>query len=67
MRLHEWGTADLLGFWELCEFGLGFVEGDVGDVFLGGGEVDDGLGGRVVAPGADGVEVGDEVLGEAWR
>ena len=43
---------------------MGFVEGDVGDVFLRGGEVDTGLGGRVVAPGRDGVEVGDEVLGE---
>ncbi len=32
--------------------------------FLRGGEVDDGLRGRVVAPGAYGVEVGDEVLGE---
>jgi hypothetical protein len=46
------------------ECGLGFVEGDVGDVFLRGGEVDDGLGGRVIAPGEYGVEIGDEVLGE---
>jgi hypothetical protein len=46
------------------EFGLGFVEGDVGDVFLRGGEVDGGLSGRVVAPGDYGVEVGDEVLGK---
>jgi hypothetical protein len=44
---------------------LGFVEGDVGDVFLRGGEVDGGLGGWVVAPGDYGVEVGNEVLGEA--
>ena len=46
------------------EFGLGLVEGDVGDVFLRGGEVDGGLAGRVVAPGGYGVEVGDEVLRE---
>jgi hypothetical protein len=44
---------------------LRFVEGDVGDVFLRGGEVDAGLGGRVVAPSDYRVEVGDEVLGEA--
>ena len=44
---------------------MGFVEGDVGDVFLRGGEVDGGLGGRVVAPGDYGVEVGDEGLREA--
>jgi len=43
---------------------LGFVEGDVWDVFLRGGEVDGGLSGRVVAPGDYGVEVVDEVLGE---
>ncbi len=42
------------------EFGLGFVEGDVGDFLLGGGEVDEGLGGWVVAPGAYGVEIGQE-------
>ena len=47
------------------EFGLGLVEGDVGDVFLWGGEVDDGLGGWVVTPGDDRVEVADEVLREA--
>jgi hypothetical protein len=46
------------------ELGLGFVEGDVGDVFLRGGEVDGGLGGWVVAPGGYRVEVGDEGLGE---
>jgi hypothetical protein len=44
---------------------LGFVEGDVGDVFLWGGEVYGGLGGLVVAPGGYGVEVGDKGLGEA--
>jgi hypothetical protein len=44
---------------------LGFVEGDVGDVLLGGGEIDDWLCRRVVAPGDGGVEVGDEVLREA--
>jgi hypothetical protein len=43
---------------------LGFVEGDVGDVFLRGGEVDGKLGGWVIAPGDYGVEVGDEGLGE---
>jgi hypothetical protein len=43
---------------------LGFVEGDVRDVFLRGGEVDGGLGGWVIAPGDYGVEVGDEGLGE---
>jgi hypothetical protein len=43
---------------------LGFVERDVGDVFLRGGEVDGGLGGWVVAPGDYGVEVGDDVLRE---
>lgn len=41
-----------------------FVEGDVGDVELGGGEVDLGLGGWVVAPGAYGVEVSEEGRGE---
>jgi hypothetical protein len=46
------------------EFGLGFVEGDVGDVLLGSGEVDGGLGGRVVAPGDCWVEIADEVLRE---
>ena len=44
----------------LCQPGLGFVEGDVGDVLLGGGEVDGGLRGWAVAPGADGVEIRDE-------
>jgi hypothetical protein len=44
---------------------LRFVEGDVGDVFLRGGEVDAGLGWRVVAPGGYRVEVGDEILREA--
>ena len=48
-----------------AELGLGFVERDVGDVFLRGSEVDRGLAGRVVAPGGYGVEVGDEVLWEA--
>ena len=62
MRLHEWGTR-IRGAFRLCEFGLGFVEGDVGDVFLWGGQVDDGLGGWVVAPGASGIEVGNEF----WR
>jgi hypothetical protein len=47
------------------ELGLGFVEGDVGDVFLRGGEVYGGLGGWVVAPGGYRVEVGDKVLREA--
>ena len=37
---------------------MGFVEGDVDS--LRGGEVDEGLGGWVVAPGAYGVEVGEE-------
>jgi hypothetical protein len=44
---------------------LGFVEGNVGDVFLRCSEIDGGLAGRVVAPGGHGVEVGDEVLGES--
>lgn len=44
---------------------MGFVKGDVGDVLLGGGEVDCWLGGRVVAPGDGGVEIADEVLREA--
>jgi hypothetical protein len=43
---------------------LGFVEGDVGDVFLRGGEVDGGLSGWVITPGDYGIEVGDEGLGE---
>jgi len=45
------------------EFGLGFVERDIGYVFLRGGEIDDGLCGRMVAPGDGGVEIADEV----WR
>jgi hypothetical protein len=44
---------------------LGFVEGDVGDVFLRGGEIDRRLSGWMIAPGDYGVEVGDEILGEA--
>jgi hypothetical protein len=43
---------------------LGFVEGDVGDVFLRCCEVYGGLVGWVIAPGDYGVEVGDERLGE---
>jgi hypothetical protein len=63
MVVGMWGTAlRRAGF---DEFGLGFVEGDVGDVFLRGGEVDDGLSGDMVAPGDYGVEVGDEILREA--
>ena len=58
-------TLGVRRFFRDGQFGLGFVEGDVGDVFLRGGEVDDGLGGWVVAPGDDGVEVGDEVLRES--
>jgi len=46
------------------EFGLGFVEGDVGNFFLRSGEVDGGSHGRVIAPGDCGIEIGDEVLGE---
>ena len=63
-------SLEVAGGWLLVvgwvrEFGLGFVEGDVGDVLLGGGEVDEGLGGRVVAPGAYGVEVGERCGREA--
>jgi hypothetical protein len=43
---------------------LGFVEGDVGDVLLRRGEVDDGFGGWVVAPSDGGVEIADQVCGE---
>jgi hypothetical protein len=39
---------------------LRFVEWDFGEVGWGIGKVDDGLGGRVVAPGAYGIEVGEE-------
>ena len=42
------------------EFGLGLVEGDVGEFYVGVGEVGLRLAGRVVAPGAYGVEVGLE-------
>jgi hypothetical protein len=59
-------SARFGGLW-CFEFGLGFVERDVGDVFLWGREVDDGLGRWVVTPGDDGVEVADEVLREAGR
>jgi hypothetical protein len=48
----------------LGEFGLGLVERDVGNVFLWGGEVDDGLGGWVITPGDYGVEIADEMLGK---
>ncbi len=48
--------------WSL-EFGLGLVERDVGKL-LRGGEVDGGLSGRVVAPGADGVEIVDKGCGK---
>jgi hypothetical protein len=40
---------------------LGFVERDVGNVFLRGSEIDAGLGRRMVAPGDGGVEIADEV------
>lgn len=39
---------------------MGLVEGDVGDVFPGEGEVNEALRGWVVAPGAHGVEVGEQ-------
>jgi hypothetical protein len=45
--------------------GLGFVERDFFDGRAGDGEVGLGGGGRVVAPGADGVEVGDKLRGKA--
>ncbi len=57
-------AAGVGGCARAAESGLRFVEGDVGDVGLGGGEVGDGLAGGMVAPGAGGVEVGDEVGGE---
>ena len=57
-------SARFGGLW-CFEFGLGLVEGDVRDIFLRGGEIDDGLGRRVVTPGDDRVEVADEVLGQA--
>ena len=59
MRLQEWGTP-ICGDIGSFEFGLGFVEGDIGDLFLRGSQIDDGLGRWMVAPGAGGVEVGDE-------
>jgi hypothetical protein len=40
---------------------LGLVVGDVGDVGLRGGRVGDGLAGGMVAPGAGGVEICDEL------
>ena len=46
------------------EFGLGFVQRDVGNVFLGGGEIDDGLCRWMVTPGDGGVEIADEVGGK---
>jgi hypothetical protein len=39
---------------------LGLVEGNVGNVFLGGCEVDGGLGGCMVTPGAYGIEICNE-------
>ena len=53
-----WGVRFECGALEL---GLGFVEGDVGDVGLRGGEIYLELSWGVVAPGAGGVEVGDEL------
>jgi hypothetical protein len=44
---------------------LGFVKGNVGDIFLRSGEVDRSFGGWVIAPGDDGIEVIDEVLRKA--
>jgi hypothetical protein len=60
------GAAEMTVHWScwFCEFGLGFVGGDVGDVWLGLREIDDWLGGRVVAPGAYGIQIGDELGGE---
>ena len=59
------------GLWlEMTEFGwdgergLGVVEGDLEDGGGGGGEVGGVLRGGMVAPGADGVEVGEEVGGK---
>lgn len=43
---------------------MGFVERDVGNVFLRRGEIDDGLCGWVVTPGDGGVEIADEVGGK---
>ena len=41
-------------------FALGFIEGDFGEVGWRIGEVNGGFGGWVVAPGAYGIEVGEE-------
>ena len=60
VRLRSDVGTRICGGFGACEFGLGFVEGDVGDVFLRGGQVDEGLGGWMVAPGAYGIEVGEE-------
>ena len=46
------------------EAGLGFVEWDLGDIGLWCGEVERVLGGGMVAPGAYGVEIGEEFGGE---
>ena len=43
---------------------MGLVEGNVRDIFLRGGEIDNGLGGWVVAPGDGGIEIADEMCGK---
>lgn len=48
------------GGWRM-ESNLRVVEGDLGEGLEGSGEVGGGLGRGVVAPGADGVEVGEEL------
>ena len=45
----------------LAELRLRLVEGDVVELGLGRGDVGHGLAGVVIAPGAGGVEIGDEV------
>ena len=44
---------------------MGFVEGNVGDIFLRSGEIDWSFGGWVIAPGDDRIEVVDEMLRKA--
>ena len=61
------GHPHLVWWQGMAQFALGFVEGDFGEVGGRVGEVDDGLRGWVVAPGAYGVEVGEEVRAAALR
>ena len=58
------GGEEIVNVLRCGKAALGFVEGNVGNIGLGRGEVDGWLRGGMVAPGAYGVEVGKQGEGE---